>query len=101
MFNFNRIFPASSTEIVPLPSTSINWNIFSIEFEFTDAPDWRAVLECSVSVRELRVLDERELEELPDEDELESDDDEELEADEAALLGRTDCWSATQPKTFE
>ena len=99
MFNFNKIFPASSTEIVPLPSTSINWNIFSIELEFTEAPELRPVFSwavlSSVSVLELRFLDERDDEDLLEEDELESDE-EEL-ADEAALLGRTDCLSDKHP----
>jgi len=40
VFNLSKILPASSTEMLPLPSTSINWKIFSIDPELTDAPDW-------------------------------------------------------------
>jgi len=102
LFNFNKIFPASSTEIVPLPSTSINEKIFSIEPELTEAPDevpidppdsYEPPIDVFlVEATDIVLADEDEDDdddELDDDDEDEDDDDDELETAEDLWLDLT------------
>jgi len=100
LFNFNKIFPASSTEIVPLPSTSINEKIFSIEPELTEAPDevpidppdpYESPIDVFlVEATDIVLADETMVDtELDDDDEDEDDDDDELETAEDLWLDLT------------
>jgi len=100
LFNFNKIFPASSTEIVPLPSTSINEKIFSIEPELTEAPDevpidppdsYEPPIDVFlVEATDIVLADETMVDtELDDDDEDEDDDDDELETAEDLWLDLT------------